>query len=138
MRRSANETIRNLEDRIARLENSTSRRTKSAAKTAKLSNARAIIMVDDREYEEDKINLCFMHMNRAILKRSVEDFKTSINQWPHSQMIEDFVTTSECESCICITVKISDPSFWGEDLLDSGHDWISETITNLPNSIPAK
>ena len=138
MKRSASEVIRNIEQRIARLENSTSRRTKSAAKTEKLSNGRAIVMVDDRQYKEDKINLCFMHMNRAILKRSVEDFEASINQWPHSQLIEDFLTTSECESCICITVKISDPNFWGEDLLDSGHDWISETIVNQLNSIPAK
>ena len=138
MRRSASEIIRNLEGRIARLENSTSKRTKSAAKTAKLSNARAIVMVEDRFLKDDTYKLCFMHMNRAILNKSVSDFERSINQWPHSQLIEDVVTTSECESCVCMTVKISDPSFWGEDLLESGHTWIDETIVNLPNSIPAK
>ena len=135
MRRSASEALNELESRIARLER---RRSKSAAQTAKLSNDRAIIMVEDRQLKDDTINLCFMHMNRAILKRSVSDFETSINQWPHSQIIEDFLTTSECESCICITVKISDPNFWGEDLLDSGLGWISETILNLPNSIPMR
>lgn len=138
MKRSASEIIRNLESRISRLENSTSR-TKSAAQTANLSNARAIVMVEDRQLKDDTFNLCFMHMNRSILKKSVNDFKQSINQWPHSQIIEDVVTTSECESCICIKVKISDNSFWGEDLLNGpGQDWINETILYLPNSLPAQ
>ena len=137
MRRTASEVLRSLEGRIARLETRTSR-TKSAAQTANLSNARAIIMVNDQYLKEDKIYLCFMHMDTAVLKKAVIDFEQSINSWPHSQIIEDCIITSKCESCICMTVEIADNSFWGEDLLDSGIAWISENIVNLPNSIPAK
>ena len=137
MRKSASEVLRSLEGRIARLENNTSR-TKSAAQTANLSNARAIVMVDDRYSKEDKIHLCFMHMDRSILKKSVSDFEKSISGvWPYSEIVEDYYVTSKCESCICITVEIADPSFWGEDVLESGVRWIRETIINLPNSIPA-
>jgi hypothetical protein len=135
MRRSASQIINNLESRVARLEN---RNTRVASEKRTLTNARCIIMVEDRFLKDDTYKLCFMHMNRAILKKCVQDFEKSINIWPHSQLIEDVVTTSECESCVCMTVKIADPSFWGEDLLDSGHTWIDETIVNLPNSIPAK
>ena len=143
MRRSASEVIRNLEGRISRLENSTSRRTKSAAQTAKLSNDRAIIMVDDRQFKDDTIKLCLMHMNRTILKKSLNDLEKRLDgPTPnYLEIVEDYFVSSECDSCICITVQLMDQSFWGHDGEDLSHiarAWIDENIINLPNSIPAK
>ena len=136
MRRSASEALNELESRIARLER---RRSKSAAQTVKLSNDRAIIMVEDRQFKDDTINLCFMHMDSSILKKSVSTFMKSLGVYPYAHIVEEYFVTSKCESCICITVKIADPSFWGEDLVEgSGLNWINETILNLPNSIPMR
>ena len=138
MRRSASEVIRNLENRIERLENSTSRRTKSAAQKRTLTNARCIIMVEDL-LKRDKINLCFMHMDRAILKKCVQDFKNSLIGPVGSYLIRSVVETSSCASCVCITVNI-DRAYMGEHPqgMQGSLDWIVENILTLPNSIPAK
>ena len=141
MRRSASEVIRNLEGRIARLENSTSR-TKSAS-TAKLSNGRAIIMVEDRQFKDDTINICLMHTNPMILRNSVSHIKSRLGTpTPNSlEIVEDYFVSEECKGYICITVKLVDSSFWGlngEDMSDIAQNWINENILNPPNSIPAK
>ena len=135
MRKSASEVIRNLEGRIARLENSTSRRTKSAAQKRTLTNARCIIMIRRKLlWNHDRFNLCFMHMDRAILKKCVQDFKNSLNDPMGKTYILNVVETSSCDSCVCITVDI-DSAYMG---VEGAYAWIEETILNLPNSIPAK
>ena len=136
MRRSASEVIRNLENRIERLENSTSRRTKSAAQKRTLTNARCIIMVEDL-LKRDKINLCFMHMDRAILKKCVQDFKNSLIGPVGSYLIRSVVETSSCASCVCITVNI-DRAYMGEHPqgMQGSLDWIVENILTLPKLNP--
>ena len=143
MRRSATEALNELESRIARLESNTSRRTKSAAQKRTLTNARCIIMVEDLLMKRDKINLCFMHMDRAILKKCVQDFKNSLNDPMGSYLIRNVVETSSCASCVCITVDIDGAYMVVEDFENprgyaGAMEWIEETILNLPNSIPMR
>ncbi len=143
MRRSATEALNELESRIARLESNTSRRTKSAAQKRTLTNARCIIMVEDLLMKQDKINLCFMHMDRAILKRCVNDFMSSLNDPMGKTYIRNVVETSSCASCVCITVDIDGDYLIVEDPnfprgYDGAIEWIEETILNLPNSIPMR
>jgi|11BtaG_2_1085332.scaffolds.fasta_scaffold59432_2 hypothetical protein len=143
MRRSASEVIRNLEGRISRLENSTSR-TKSAAQTANLSNDRAIVMVDDSQLKDGIINLCFMHMNNSILKKSVGNFVRAI--WVTNtpwgiDIVEDYDFKYRGECCAYFTVKLSSSNIIepeGVDASDIARDWVNYNIINTPNSIPAK
>ena len=145
MRRSASEVIRNLESRIARLENSTPRR-KSASETAKLSNGRAIVMVEDRQYKDDTINIGVMHLDPMILRNSVSHIMSELahrkKTTPHSlDIIEEHFVSEECKGYICITVKLVDSAFWGvgdKDLSEIARDWIDENIIKQDNSIPAK
>ena len=141
MRRSASEIIRKLETRIAQLENSTSRRTKSAAQKRTLTNARCIIMIRRKHlWKHHRIELCFMHIDRAILKKCVQDFKNSLNDPMGKTYILNVVETSSCDSCVCITVNTV-PTYTGVEDFENppaSRVWIEETILNLPNSIPAK
>ena len=144
MRRTATQALNELESRIARLESNTSRRTKSAAQKRTLTNARCIIMVEDLVMKQDRINLCFMHMDRAILKKCVQDFfNMTLNDPMGSYLIRNVVETSSCASCVCITVDIDSAYMGVEDFenpqgMQGSFAWIDENILNLPNSIPMR
>ena len=132
MRRSASEVIRNLENRIARLESNTSRRTKSAAQERMLTNARCIVMVEDLLMKNGQVNLCFMHMDKAILSKCVQDFFKSLNNPKVEYLIRNYAKTSSCASCVCITVEVDRAK------LSESMAWLEETISDLvgSNSIP--
>ena len=133
MRRSASEIIRNLEQRIARLEGSKSQRTAGGfyGDTTKIDNNKCVIMLETYDSSET-FDYCFMHLDSGVLNSAVKSFMSDMQKGQKLGIVEYARITSKSGSCVCIRVEMSED--W--DQMDSRlSDWLMKHCWERPNTI---
>ena len=133
MRRSASETIRNLENRIARLESLKTSKTAGGffGNTTKIDNNKCVIMLETYDSSET-FDYCFMHLNQSVLNSAVKSFMSDMKQGQKMGIVETFHVSSKSDSCVCIEIEMS--SDW--DQMDSNlSDWQMKHCWERPNTI---
>ena len=132
MRKSASETIRNLEMRIARLESLKTSKTAGGfyGNSTKIDHNKCVIMLDTHDSSE-QFNYCFMHMNDSLLNSAVKSFMSDMKQGQKMGIVEDAWVTSKSDSCVCISIEF-EPDL---DQTDAVIEWMVSKCWERPNTI---